>query len=435
LLEVISQPGGALVSLDDEPLGQTNPTSGRLVKRDVAPGRHHVRIALEGHQELSQAVELAAGGTTTLHAPLARKTEAPVPQLRPGVVAALAAGAGALALGLWLRARRRAQPLPDAGTASRRFRARPRGGATPARAEAATPTPEGALPAPFGEFLLLERIGRGGMASVFKAERQGELRALKRPRASVIDDPLFLERFLREAEIGRTLHHPNIIRIYERGDADGQPYFTMELIEGRDALRAAESARARSSRANAVHAVLQIAEALDYAHSKGVVHRDLKPSNTMRRPRRQLEGDGLRDRARAALRGHDHHRLFPRQPRLRRPREHRGQGRRRAQRSLLARRRAVRAAHRAPAVRGRDLVRGAAEALRRAAPAPSKFADGVPPELGRDHAQAALEGAGESLRKRRAAAARAARLARRAALNGAVASRSRAAAGRARARP
>src|SRR5258708_12437541 len=70
------------------------------------------------------------------------------------------------------------------------------------------------------------------MAAVFKAERRGEVCALKRPLSAFLEDPEFLERFLREAEIGRTLHHPNIIRIFERGHVDGVPYFTMELVKG-----------------------------------------------------------------------------------------------------------------------------------------------------------------------------------------------------------
>ena len=84
----------------------------------------------------------------------------------------------------------------------------------------------------FGEFRLIELLGRGGMASVYKAERNGELSALKRPLGSFLDDPDFLERFLREAEIGRALNHPNIVRILGRGNVDQVPYFTMELLLG-----------------------------------------------------------------------------------------------------------------------------------------------------------------------------------------------------------
>lgn len=132
----------------------------------------------------------------------------------------------------------------------------------------------------FGEYRLLDQLGKGGMASVFRAERRGEVVALKRPLPSLLEDPEFLERFLREAEIGRTLHHPNIIRIFERGDVDGVPYFTMELVEG-ETLQAHVRREGALPPRHAASVVSQVAEALDYAHLKGVVHRDLKPSNIM----------------------------------------------------------------------------------------------------------------------------------------------------------
>jgi serine/threonine-protein kinase len=136
----------------------------------------------------------------------------------------------------------------------------------------------------FGEYRLLERLGRGGMATVYRAERRGDVCALKRPLATFLEEPSFRERFLREAEIGRTLHHPNIVRILERGEVGHTPFFTMELVEG-------ETLQARLQRGvmdprEAAEVVVQVAEALDYAHLKGVVHRDLKPSNVM------VAGDG-----------------------------------------------------------------------------------------------------------------------------------------------
>ena len=135
----------------------------------------------------------------------------------------------------------------------------------------------------FGDFRLLAMLGRGGMASVFKAERRGELSALKRPLANLLDDPHFLERFLREADIGRTLNHPNIVRILERGDVGRVPFFTMELVEGQT-LEAYVRGRGATEARTAASIVAQVAEALDFAHIKGVVHRDLKPSNVMLLP-------------------------------------------------------------------------------------------------------------------------------------------------------
>jgi serine/threonine-protein kinase len=121
------------------------------------------------------------------------------------------------------------------------------------------------------------------MASVFRAERRGELVALKRPLASFLDDQPFLDRFLREAEIGRTLNHPNIVRILERGEVLGVPYFTMELVPGETLLSYLSREHSAEPRF-AASVVAQVAEGLDLAHHKGVVHRDLKPSNIMLLP-------------------------------------------------------------------------------------------------------------------------------------------------------
>ena len=135
----------------------------------------------------------------------------------------------------------------------------------------------------FGDYRLLERLGKGGMASVYKAERRGEFVALKRPLAHLLDEPQFRERFLREAEIGRALNHPNIIRILERGNVGSVPYFTMELLPG-ETLQARIAGHGAAAPRAAVAIVVQVAEALDFAHSKGVIHRDLKPSNAMLLP-------------------------------------------------------------------------------------------------------------------------------------------------------
>src|SRR6266436_5101749 len=97
---------------------------------------------------------------------------------------------------------------------------------------------------------------------------------------SPLQEPEFLERFLREAEIGRTLNHPNIIRILERGEVEGVPFFTMELLPG-ETLQARLKREGALEPRTATRMVVQVAEALDYAHNKGVVHRDLKPSNVM----------------------------------------------------------------------------------------------------------------------------------------------------------
>jgi len=302
-LVVYSDPPGAAVYLDDEPIGMTDPFSGRLVKSGVAPGPHRVRLAMAGRPEAAADTVVGASGPTTLRLILPPASSVPWP---------LAAGALGLAIVVasvlfW---RRRGAGDRTATAPSRLAHRLATGrGARPtvvADPTLVTPAPTAAaphttvdatgedidtraLPTPprtptvgerFGEYLLLEPLGKGGMAHVFRAERAGEHFALKRPLPSMLDEPEFRERFLREAEIGRTLHHPNIIRIFERGDVAGVPYFTMELVKG-------ETLQARLRRSGALkprtasELVAQVAEALDYAHLKGVIHRDLKPSNIM----------------------------------------------------------------------------------------------------------------------------------------------------------
>ena len=303
-LVVYSDPPGASVYVDDEPLGATNANTGRLVKTGLAPGDHRIRLSLPGRVDFAQEARLAAGGPTTVRASL---TPAPSSGPSPGTLALAAFLLLALVLGGVLLWRRRSVVEVERTVAlppRRGVSASDRAGQTPTPARTIQPgrtemplaTLSGedaietrAIPSaarvaapnePFGEYRLEEQLGKGGMAAVFRVERRGERCALKRPLAAFLEDPEFLERFLREAEIGRTLHHPNIIRIFERGDVGGVPYFTMELIEG-ETLQALVKRNGAITPRKAAGIVAQVAEALDYAHLKGVVHRDLKPSNIM----------------------------------------------------------------------------------------------------------------------------------------------------------
>jgi hypothetical protein len=278
-IAIVSKPGGAQAYVDDEPVGATDPETGRLVKGGLAPGRHRVRVSREGYADAVAELELRAGEQQAFETTLkARATGAALN------VGWLAFGAVALALVsavAWTVLRRptAAAPLwkPSTPPAAAGEPRTPSGNLNPGARRDALGQEW------FGEFRLLQMLGRGGMASVYKAERQGELQALKRPLSNFLDDPDFMARFLREADIGRTLNHPNIVRILGRGYVDDVPYFTMELLEG-DTLQAFVASRGATPPREATALVAQIAEALDFAHSKGVVHRDLKPSNVMRLP-------------------------------------------------------------------------------------------------------------------------------------------------------
>jgi outer membrane biosynthesis protein TonB len=256
--------------------------------RTEAPGTRAPRPTPGTTAQPASPSAPATGAIQAPSQPAVPATPEPAPRqagdMRAILVAfALVAVAGA-ALIAWI-ALRRAPPAARPGAVSPRT-----GGATDAGAPATPRTflnPGARLDEQgqewFGEYRLLEMLGRGGMASVFKAERRNELVALKRPLASLLDDQQFLDRFLREAEIGRTLNHPNIVRILERGNVSGVPYFTMQLVEGETLLAFLRREGAVEPRL-AASVVVQIAEALDFAHGKGVVHRDLKPSNIMLLP-------------------------------------------------------------------------------------------------------------------------------------------------------
>ncbi|MBI2839035.1 MAG: protein kinase [Acidobacteria bacterium] len=282
-LLIQSQPPGATAYLDDEPIGETDPTSGRLVKKNLTAGSHRLRMSKQGYQDAVEIVEIAAEGQTTVTVglqDLARSWSTSV-SLALAVALGLVLIGGAAAV-VFIQRRRRVSERATAG-APAPIATLPLQ-AAPDMSEPADTVSETIRSAPsetvFGDFRILSVIGKGGMARVLKAEKNGEIVALKRPHASLLEEPEFLKRFLRETDIGRTLHHPNIIRIFERGEVDGLPYFTMELIEG-ETLKAHLTRLGPLGGRAATKLIVQTAEALDYAHLKGVIHRDLKPSNIM----------------------------------------------------------------------------------------------------------------------------------------------------------
>lgn len=128
---------------------------------------------------------------------------------------------------------------------------------------------------------IVEEIGRGGMGAVYKAQDLQLKRfvALKVILAGTHSTPKQREQFQTEAETIACLDHPNIVQIYEVGEHQGRPYFAMELIE-RGNLHEATSRRPQNTRFSA-KIVRQLAQAVHYAHAKGVIHRDLKPDNVL----------------------------------------------------------------------------------------------------------------------------------------------------------
>jgi len=134
----------------------------------------------------------------------------------------------------------------------------------------------------FGAYVLEGILGRGGMGTTYVARRlrDGFQVALKVPHEHLLEDPEFIERFLREGALGALLRHPNIVRIYEAGEHDERPFIAMELVRGTTLERVLRKEQ-RLPLSRALHVARGIALALDYAHMKGIVHRDLKPENVM----------------------------------------------------------------------------------------------------------------------------------------------------------
>src|SRR5262245_31305469 len=133
-----------------------------------------------------------------------------------------------------------------------------------------------------GRFEILSELGRGGMAVVYRA-RQTDLErtvALKVLPPELSLDQSYIARFRQEARSAAALEHPHIVPIYEVGAAEGLQYIAMKYIAGRT-LKDDVQERGALPIPQAAALLEQVADALDYAHSQGVIHRDIKPSNIM----------------------------------------------------------------------------------------------------------------------------------------------------------
>ena len=131
-----------------------------------------------------------------------------------------------------------------------------------------------------GRYLLVRKLGTGGMANVYLAEDQelGRRVAIKMLDDRHAQDEQFVERFRREAKNAAGLSHPNVVSIYDRGQAEGTYYIAMEYLEGRT-LKELLVARGPTPIPVAIDYARQILAALGFAHRHGVVHRDIKPHN------------------------------------------------------------------------------------------------------------------------------------------------------------
>ncbi|MGZ3405809.1 MAG: serine/threonine-protein kinase, partial [Polyangia bacterium] len=155
-------------------------------------------------------------------------------------------------------------------------------------------------PLRFGQYTLTARLGRGGMADVYRARREGAAGfertvVVKKILGSHNEDPQFVDMFINEAKIAARLTHPNIVQVYELGEQDGEFFIVMEYVKGKDLLRLLRTLAQSKPEGPAVPPLVaayiarETARGLGHAHehtdesggAKPIVHRDVSPQNIM----------------------------------------------------------------------------------------------------------------------------------------------------------
>jgi len=133
-----------------------------------------------------------------------------------------------------------------------------------------------------GRYQIVGELGRGGMGIVYKVQDTvlDRLVAFKVLPQALTENTQAIQNFMREAQAAAKLNHPNIVTVYDTGEQAGRYYIAMEYVEG-TTLKEILRRRGAISPSGILHVLMQISEALAYAHEKKVVHRDIKPANAM----------------------------------------------------------------------------------------------------------------------------------------------------------
>ena len=137
-----------------------------------------------------------------------------------------------------------------------------------------------------GDYQIVEILGRGGMARVYKGydarlDRYAAVKVIDASLLATENEDEYRQRFQREARAIAKLNHPNIVGIYQFGDYENLYYMAMVFIEGRDLGQLLKDRNTTLNNEQILRIVRGVGSALDYAHANGVIHRDVKPSNIM----------------------------------------------------------------------------------------------------------------------------------------------------------